>query len=66
MRNRHPKRSVMGQKEKSMKQITEAVQFESELEFAIRPFREKGLKYIVVRCDGGYALFDPKAVEAKK
>ena len=52
-----------------MRQITEAVLSESELEFAIRPFKEKGLKYLVARCNGGIALFDPNAknrVEVKK
>jgi hypothetical protein len=49
-----------------MKQITEALSSEDQLEFAIRLFREQGLPYIVVRCDGGYALFDPKAIGRKK
>jgi hypothetical protein len=49
-----------------MKQITEPQQSEEQLEFAVRPFREKGFPYIVLRIGDGYALFDPKAVEVKR
>jgi hypothetical protein len=43
-----------------MRQITEPQPSENQLEFAVRPFREQGLPYIVLRIGDGYALFDPK------